>query len=78
MKCRGPEPQPRAHGYKLALTRGDPCYTLCITMRFEWDAAKSRVNQTKHNGLDFEIAARVFNGPSLVLIEDRIVDGERR
>ncbi len=49
-----------------------------MTMRFEWDAAKSRINQTKHNGLDFETAARVFNDPSMLLIEDRIVDGEQR
>jgi len=60
------------------LTYGTPCYTLCMTMRFEWDARKSRINQTKHNGLDFETAARVFNDPSVVLIEDRIVEGEQR
>ena len=47
-------------------------------MRFEWDSRKSRINQAKHNGLDFETAARVFDDPSLVLIEDRIVEGERR
>ncbi len=47
-------------------------------MRFEWDAAKSRINQRKHHGLDFETAARVFNDPSIVLIEDRIVEGEQR
>ena len=60
------------------LTCGTACYTLCMTMRFEWDAGKSRINQTKHNGLDFETAARVFNDPSVVLIEDRIVEGEQR
>jgi uncharacterized DUF497 family protein len=49
-----------------------------MTMRFEWDAAKSRTNQRKHNGLDFETAARVFNDLSIVLIEDRIVEGEQR
>jgi len=47
-------------------------------MRFEWDPGKSRINQTKHNGLDFETAARVFNDPNVVLIEDRIVEGEQR
>ena len=47
-------------------------------MRFEWDAAKSRINQSKYNGLEFETAARVFNDASLVLIEDRIVEGEQR
>jgi hypothetical protein len=49
-----------------------------MTMRFEWDAAKSRISQRKHKGLDFETAARVFNDASLVLIEDRIVEGEQR
>ena len=47
-------------------------------MRFEWDPKKSRINRTKHNGLDFETAARVFNDPNVVLIEDRIVEGEQR
>jgi uncharacterized DUF497 family protein len=47
-------------------------------MRFEWDSKKNRINQTKHNGLDFETAARVFNDPNVVLITDRIVDGEQR
>jgi len=60
------------------LTYGTARYTLCMTMRFEWDARKSRINQAKHNGLDFETAARVFNDPSAVLIEDRIVEGEQR
>jgi hypothetical protein len=49
-----------------------------MTMRLEWDAAKSRINQRKHSGLDFGTAARVFNDASLVLIEDRIVEGEQR
>ncbi len=62
----------------LALTDGRICYTVCITMRFEWDPAKSRSNRTKHKGLDFETAARVFNDPSVILIEDRIVEGEQR
>ena len=47
-------------------------------MRFEWDRAKSRINQTKHSGLDFETAARVFNDPNIVLIEDRNIEGEQR
>ena len=28
--------------------------------------------------MDFETAARVFNDPNVVLIEDRIVEGEQR
>lgn len=47
-------------------------------MRFEWDEGKNRINQTKHDGLDFETAARVFNDPKLVLAKDRIVEGEER
>ena len=47
-------------------------------MRFEWDPAKSRSNRAKHKGLDFETAARVFNDPNVILIEDRIVEGEQR
>ena len=35
---------------------------------FEWDAAKNAANRKKH-GIDFEIAARVFDDPDLVLIE---------
>jgi uncharacterized protein len=46
-------------------------------MRFEWDEAKNRVNQAKHDGLDFETAARVFNDPQLILAGDRIVEGEQ-
>ena len=47
-------------------------------MRFEWDARKSRINQTKHSGLDFETAARVFDDPQIILAEDRSVEGEQR
>ena len=47
-------------------------------MRFEWDTKKSRINPTKHNGLDFVTAARVFDDPKVVLLRDRIVDGEER
>jgi hypothetical protein len=54
------------------------CYTICITMRFEWDSKKTRINQTKHNGLDFETAARVFDDPNVVLMHDRVIDGEHR
>lgn len=47
-------------------------------MRFEWDSRKNRINQTKHNGLDFETAALVFNDPDVAFMKDRIVDGEQR
>lgn len=29
-------------------------------MTFEWDVRKSRINQRKHDGISFEMAARVF------------------
>jgi uncharacterized DUF497 family protein len=54
------------------------CYTICITMRFEWDSRKNRINQTKHNGLDFETAARIFDDPNVMFMEDRVVEGEQR
>jgi uncharacterized protein len=47
-------------------------------MRFEWDREKDRVNQTKHGGLDFETAARVFDDADLLLLKDRVVEGEQR
>lgn len=47
-------------------------------MRFEWDAAKDRANQAKHDGLDFETAARVFDDPDLLLLKDRVIEGEQR
>ena len=46
--------------------------------RFEWDATKDRTNQRKH-GFGFRTAARVFEDPNIVLIEDRIdEEGEQR
>jgi uncharacterized DUF497 family protein len=47
-------------------------------MRFEWDSAKNRINQAKHSGIDFETAARVFDDPNVVLMQDRIAGGEQR
>lgn len=47
-------------------------------MLFEWDAEKNRTNQTKHSGLDFETASRVFADPELILRKDRVIDGEQR
>ncbi len=47
-------------------------------MRFEWDSKKNRINQARHNGLDFETAARVFDDPNVVLLHDRVIDGEQR
>src|SRR5579864_5247358 len=47
-------------------------------MRFEWDTEKNRSNQTKHGGIDFETASRVFADPGLMLRKDRVIDGEQR
>jgi uncharacterized DUF497 family protein len=41
-------------------------------MCFEWDSKKNRINQTKHNGLDFETAGRVFDDPNVVFRHDRV------
>jgi len=60
-----------------ATVRWCGCYTICITMRFEWDSRKNRINQTKHNGLDFETAAHVFDDPNVMFMEDRVVEGEQ-
>jgi uncharacterized DUF497 family protein len=46
-------------------------------MRFEWDAAKNRVNRAKH-GIDFEFARLAFQDPFAIAIQDRDVDGEQR
>jgi uncharacterized protein (DUF4415 family) len=46
--------------------------------RFEWDATKDRTNQRKH-GFGFRTAARVFEDPDIVLMEDRVdEEGEQR
>jgi len=47
-------------------------------MRFEWDEGKNQINQSKHDGLDFRAAARVFNDAKIVVAKDRIVEGEQR
>ena len=47
-------------------------------MQFEWDENKNRINQAKHDGIDFKSAALVFNDPYLMLRKDRIVDSEQR
>jgi hypothetical protein len=46
-------------------------------MRYEWNEEKSRSNRKKH-GVAFEAAVKVSNDPSLLLIEDRIEEGEQR
>lgn len=46
-------------------------------MPLEWDAVKSIENMRKH-GLPFEVAARVFDGPTLEWFDDREDYGEER
>jgi uncharacterized DUF497 family protein len=47
-------------------------------MRFEWDSRKDRINQAKHEGLDFATAARVFDDPNVLLMHDDVIEGELR
>lgn len=47
-------------------------------VRFEWDEAKNRSNQRKHDGLGFELARQVFEDPLHLSVQDRIEDGEPR
>lgn len=44
---------------------------------FEWDAAKNDANFAKH-GVDFELAALVFDGPVLEALDGRRDYGEVR
>lgn len=59
----------------LALRSRVVLYVMYNAMHFEWDAEKNRTNQTKHSGVDFETASRVFADPDLILRKDR---GDRR
>jgi uncharacterized DUF497 family protein len=46
-------------------------------MDFEWDEAKRQTN-LRARGVDFEIAARIFEGPVVVAMDDRHDYGEER
>ena len=46
-------------------------------MQFEWDEAKNRANVDKH-GIDFETAARIFDGLAFTLPDRRRNYGEER
>jgi len=48
-----------------------------VSMRFEWDEAKSRSNRVKH-GIGFEEATRVFRDPLRISVLDRVDNGEQR
>lgn len=45
--------------------------------RFEWNRAKAEANLRKHR-IGFELAARVFADPFVLIEPDRIEDGELR
>lgn len=45
---------------------------------FTWHEVKNLSNQRKHDGLSFEVAARVFLDPLHLSVQDRIEDGEQR
>ena len=49
-----------------------------ILFRFTWDEAKNLSNQKKHDGIGFEISARVFSDPLHLMMQDRIEEGEER
>ena len=48
-----------------------------MAIRFEWDAAKARINLRKH-GVAFEDAIAAFTDPFALTQQDRVEGGERR
>lgn len=46
-------------------------------MKFEWDAAKARINQTKHR-VKFDIVSRFDFANALISVDDLIDHGEER
>ncbi|MDB5538462.1 MAG: BrnT family toxin [Devosia sp.] len=46
-------------------------------MDFEWDAGKRLANLDKH-GVDFRVAIKIFEGPTIDRIDDRRDYGEER
>jgi len=50
---------------------------MMTTQRFEWDPVKAESNQRKH-GISFETAIRAFADPFVLIMPDRIEDGEQR
>lgn len=47
-------------------------------VRFSWDDRKNEANRRKHDGISFEIAARIFQDPLRLTRQDRHEDGEER
>ena len=54
--------------------------TICIyAMRYEWDERKNRLNQRKHGGISFELAALVFEDEHRLIGLDQVDEsGEER
>jgi uncharacterized protein len=48
-----------------------------VEQQFEWDEQKSRSNRNKHR-IDFETARSVWADPLMVILPDRMADGEER
>jgi uncharacterized protein len=47
--------------------------------RYEWDERKNRLNQRKHGGISFEMAALVFRDPDCLIELDHVDEaGEQR
>ena len=46
-------------------------------MRFEWDAAKARINKAKH-GIDFDLAAEFDFANAVIAIDESEIYGEER
>jgi uncharacterized DUF497 family protein len=48
-------------------------------MRYEWDHRKNRENQSKHEGISFELATLVFEDENCLIEKDRVDEsGEQR
>jgi len=47
-------------------------------MRFEWDEDKDQSNRQKHDGIDFNLASRVFEDENALVFQDRVRDSEQR
>jgi uncharacterized DUF497 family protein len=52
-------------------------YTYNNDMKYSWDETK-RLNNLKKHRLDFAEASRVFDGPTLTMLDDRTDYGETR
>jgi uncharacterized DUF497 family protein len=53
-------------------------YITYNSLQFELNEEKNRANQKKHDGIDFELAARVFADPDPIIRKDRVVEGKER